>query len=299
MAEDAEKKDFWPGVPVRPEIMSALIRENFSREMLQGRMHFVQPFPDYERSAEKLFTLRICRYHHVQTPLTLQASFDGILSKRFFEDGDWIIGSYNSINRNNDSLKHEFGGLSVIFYLNLIRLDYCHVDHGKSLQDIYYHIPHAPEGTLLHIARALDALIHEITPCREECCRLLIEALGKQLCCELQKAAGSGTSARPASLRIKSYLEHNYTGGINCSSVCDALKINRSYGSTVFREDFGISMADYLLKLRIDAAKHLLASKDSLKVSDVARFCAFNDTGYFIRVFRQQTGMTPGEFRKK
>ena len=299
MSGESEKKRFLSGEPVGAEIMAALLRENFSRAMLQSRMHFVQPFPDYKRSAGKLFTLRLCRYQHLQKPLTVQAAFDGILSKRILEDGDWIIGSYNSINRINSSLKQEIGGFSIIFFLNLIRLEYCHSIPDGSCKEIYYHIPYAPEGVLLHMVRALDTLIHEITPCREEGCRLMLEALGQQVLYKLQQSAGTGFSARAASWRIKNYMEHNFTGNINCSSVCDTLKINRSYGSTVFREDFGISMADFLLKLRMDAAKNLLASKDRLKVVDVAHFCGFNDTGYFIRVFRRQTGMTPGEFRKK
>ena len=138
MSGETEKKVFWSGEPVGAEIMEALLRENFSGDMLQSRMHFVQPFPDYKRSAGKLFTLRLCRYQHLQKPLTVQAAFDGILSKRILEDGDWIIGSYNSINRINSSLKQEIGGFSIIFFLNLIRLEYCHSIPDGSCKEIYY-----------------------------------------------------------------------------------------------------------------------------------------------------------------
>lgn len=294
------KKGMWPGEPVSKEVMMPYLKEKFSRGMLNGKILFALAYPGLFRAAEKLFTLRICRYDHIVKPIRLRAAFDGVLCEQEVREGDLLLGSYNSGNEVVDRQSAIYGGLSIIFHLHHIRLHYCHFDRNRPLANFYYHTPKPAEGVLLHLMKALDIIINESGPFREERCRSLLEAVGTQLYHELEKSLlQDDTQSHAVSRQIKGYLDHNFTCNINCSLVCEALGINRSYGSTVFHSDFGVSMANYLLKLRMDAARHLLSSEHKLKIEEISRFCAFQDTGYFIRVFRQETGMTPGEYRKK
>ena len=63
----------------------------------------------------------------------------------------------------------------------------------------------------------------------------------------------------------------------------------------LFREFMDQTPAQYLIERRIDFAKELLAS-NKFTVSETARMAGFSSTEFFIRVFRQATGTTPGKW---
>lgn len=56
-----------------------------------------------------------------------------------------------------------------------------------------------------------------------------------------------------------------------------------------------MSPKQYLLKVRMDKAKELLASP--LTIEQVASSVGFNDALYFSKQFRKATGMPPSEYR--
>lgn len=59
----------------------------------------------------------------------------------------------------------------------------------------------------------------------------------------------------------------------------------------------GYSTQSYILRLRMERAKELLATTN-LSVSDVAMRCGFDDAAYFTRVFRSFHGCTPSQMKK-
>ncbi len=66
----------------------------------------------------------------------------------------------------------------------------------------------------------------------------------------------------------------------------------------LFREVKGVSPFTYLLRLRIQRAKHLLLSDRTLKVAQIAEMTGFHDVSYFCAVFKKTEGITPSAFRK-
>jgi AraC family transcriptional regulator len=62
-----------------------------------------------------------------------------------------------------------------------------------------------------------------------------------------------------------------------------------------FRVSRGCSIGDYVANNRIERAKRLLASAQSIKT--IAYSLGFNSSSGFCFAFRRATGMTPGEFR--
>ena len=64
----------------------------------------------------------------------------------------------------------------------------------------------------------------------------------------------------------------------------------------LFHKSFGLSPVSYLNAQRLERAKSLLGNP-RLTVAEVAYQAGFRDPGYFSRLFRRQTGMTPVRFR--
>ena len=66
----------------------------------------------------------------------------------------------------------------------------------------------------------------------------------------------------------------------------------------VFRQATGKSPIDYLIGLRIEAAKRLLRQSD-LGMTEIALEVGFGDSNYFARQFRLVVGRTPSDFRRR
>jgi AraC family transcriptional regulator len=65
----------------------------------------------------------------------------------------------------------------------------------------------------------------------------------------------------------------------------------------MFRAATGYTPHNYLLKLRVDRVRDLLANP-TLSLTDIALECGFSSHSHLSRVFRQVLGATPSEYRR-
>ena len=264
-----------------------------------GTLHCAHTYPGENRSAESLYTLRICRFESGTDPLKIHAAFDGIPAERTVDHHDILLGSYNAGNQvvNSNGIIH--GGVSVIFHTHHIRIHRSRWEYGRLTENIYHYFPPA-SGALSCMAQALDILIHSPGPGREMRCRTLLHALMQQLYYELNLYADENIpEEKPLAQKLKFYIEHNFYRNINCSTICEELQLNRTYASKIFHDSYHVTMNDYLLNLRLEAARNLLTSQENLKIADIAAQCAFSEPAYFIKVFKKRFDCTPGEFRRR
>ena len=73
--------------------------------------------------------------------------------------------------------------------------------------------------------------------------------------------------------------------------------MSASHLSHIFKSVAGVSTMAYLKACRIAAAKRYLAQTE-LPVGEIVERCGFSDSSNFSRTFREQTGMSPSEFRR-
>ncbi|UDQ98197.1 AraC family transcriptional regulator [Lentisphaerota bacterium WC36G] len=98
--------------------------------------------------------------------------------------------------------------------------------------------------------------------------------------------------------RAKYILENDFSQIQSVAEVADMLGLSYEYLRHKFRSKFSLSMKQYLMKVRIDHAKFLLANnKKTLGV--IAEECGFDNERYFCTRFRKETGLTPGVYRKR
>ncbi len=96
---------------------------------------------------------------------------------------------------------------------------------------------------------------------------------------------------------VARYIESNYFDiNLNVSNISDHFNVTPSYLSKKFKEDYGISMIEYLYKLRIEHSLTLI-SNSSLRIADIAQMLGFQDSNAFIRIFKQYQGCTPGQYK--
>lgn len=93
-----------------------------------------------------------------------------------------------------------------------------------------------------------------------------------------------------------SYMERHLGEDLRCEKLAAVMRMSPTSLRRTFQETFACSPMVYLQQLRVKKAMLLLA--DPLKsITEVAYDVGFNDSGYFSRVFKQETNETPREFR--
>lgn len=95
---------------------------------------------------------------------------------------------------------------------------------------------------------------------------------------------------------LVSYMELHLGEDLRFEKLAEAAHMSPTSLREAFGDAFGCSPMAYLQKLRVNKAMLLLADLTK-SISDVAFDVGFNDSGYFSRVFRKETGESPKEFR--
>jgi AraC family transcriptional regulator len=92
------------------------------------------------------------------------------------------------------------------------------------------------------------------------------------------------------------YLRAHFTGSPSLLDVADAAGVHPVHLAREFRRRQGVTVGEYVRKLRVDfVCDELIGSEQP--IVDVALKAGFSDHSHMTRVFRQETGLTPSEFR--
>lgn len=93
------------------------------------------------------------------------------------------------------------------------------------------------------------------------------------------------------------YINNNFERDITIGDIAKYIFLSPSYFARAFKEEMGTSPINYLLKVRIERAKEILAD-ESLKISDIAYEIGFSNQQRFNEIFKKYTKMTPLKYRK-
>ena len=80
--------------------------------------------------------------------------------------------------------------------------------------------------------------------------------------------------------------------------LADSINVSEDYLTRIFHREMGLSLWDYLSRLRIFLAADLLRRTDD-SIQDIASRTGFHDHAYFCRVFKKIHGVPPGQIRKR
>ncbi len=112
----------------------------------------------------------------------------------------------------------------------------------------------------------------------------------------IRRHQGSDNPKQPVDYLLE-YIKTNFHKDISLSQAANELSMNYSYISNLFTIKVGRTFSDYLMQYRLEKSKKLLLdSRD--KIHDIAGKCGYSNTKYFFKVFKEQTGHTPGEYRE-
>ncbi|MFZ4056503.1 MAG: hybrid sensor histidine kinase/response regulator transcription factor [Ferruginibacter sp.] len=98
-------------------------------------------------------------------------------------------------------------------------------------------------------------------------------------------------------IKVKSIVEDNFTNyEFNVEQLCKLIFMSHSQLHRKLDALTGCSPNKFIRTVRLNKAKELLTNP-TISIATIALDCGYNDAGYFARVFKQETGLTPQEWR--
>lgn len=97
--------------------------------------------------------------------------------------------------------------------------------------------------------------------------------------------------------RVENYILSNYMHPIRIAQIAADLNLDRRYLSRIFKEDKGVSIQEYLVRVRIGEAERFLLRGCSVR--EAAQLSGFEDVSNFWKLFKKKTGKTPASVRNE
>ena len=124
----------------------------------------------------------------------------------------------------------------------------------------------------------------------------LVAEITRKYCLLVRNHAMKGYS--PLVRKVILAIDSDLTADLSLSAHAEALGVNASYLSALFRRETGQTLSDYVARARAEQAVFLL-NTTRMQVQTIAQHCGIQDVNYFTRLFKRVMGKTPTEDRQQ
>lgn len=193
--------------------------------------------------------------------------------------------------------KNQFCGKLASGLYIFAAIGNCSEEYEQIMKDkistLFLHSPLYSEYCGIDTLITVSSSIHAVNTDAE----LQLNALLKLL----QEKTGQLSEKRshlhyPAYLKMRNAMYQNPHQNWNAQNICREFHLSYGYFRSAYKELFDVSFHQDLIQSRISQAKYLLLTT-SESLLDIAYQCGYEDEKYFMRQFRQMTGMTPSIYR--
>ena len=95
--------------------------------------------------------------------------------------------------------------------------------------------------------------------------------------------------------KVKDYIRALYMQEIRVEQIAERMNLDRRYLSRLFKEKTGQTMQEYLISVRMEAAKKQLERGAS--VAEASQLCGYDDVCNFSKMFKRLFGISPGKWK--
>lgn len=95
---------------------------------------------------------------------------------------------------------------------------------------------------------------------------------------------------------VKRMLDKEYAKSWSLDLIAGEVNLNKIYLGRIFRDHTGMTIMNYLKSVRLAKAKELLLR--GMNVHEVALAIGIDDPSYFGRIFKQETGISPAQYKQ-
>lgn len=162
------------------------------------------------------------------------------------------------------------------------------------------HLIHLPDPELYH--QLFQSLYHgfiELSPINELKMNTLLTTILLQIYDHSRAiACGKGSILHYKKIQDTiGYIHQNFKSQLTLNDLSRMVHLSPSYFHHIFKESVGMTMNEYIIKVRLDHAKAMLIKEQEV-IADIAYDCGFEHPSYFYTLFKKRIGMTPRNYRK-
>lgn len=96
--------------------------------------------------------------------------------------------------------------------------------------------------------------------------------------------------------KVTGFIRDNLERRLTLEEIAAQVYLSKSYLSSIFKQEMGVSISSYINRARVERSKHLLR-ETNLPLVEIAAQCCFEDQSYFSKVFKRYAGISPKKYR--
>lgn len=158
----------------------------------------------------------------------------------------------------------------------------------KFLKELNY-----PRETMEESLIDLHDMNEQLTS-REDCCKFY-----KTLLKDAIVLRNKNSQKRYSGLieKAKKYIQKNYAmSDLTIDMVASEVNLSPNYFSSLFNQETGVTLIEYLTNIRMDKAKDYLRCSNK-KITEIGYLVGYLDSHYFSYIFKKTQNSTPSEYR--
>ena len=93
------------------------------------------------------------------------------------------------------------------------------------------------------------------------------------------------------------YINSHYNEKLTLSHLAIVNHVSKYYLCHFFKEITGFTVQEYINSIRVEKSKVLLKST-TMGIGEVASNVGYDDVNYFCRIFKKNTTLSPGQYKK-
>ena len=156
-----------------------------------------------------------------------------------------------------------------------------------------------PQGAVARFGGESEKILREVIALfqHKETLRCAFRLTEFLLSLENGGTAGASREFSPLAARCIAYINRHLAENLSVNGIAGALKVSGSNLRMIFRRETGISIGRYIVRQRLNRAKHLLAAT-SMSVEEIAGLCGYASLISFSLFFKRNSGVSPLNFRR-
>ncbi|CAM3549718.1 response regulator transcription factor [Saccharibacillus brassicae] len=115
---------------------------------------------------------------------------------------------------------------------------------------------------------------------------------------EAKIAEHAGQTGGANMKKLLAYIDEHYAEPLSLTGLGRYFHFNPSYLSSYFATHNKEGFSEYLNKIRVSRAEELLREGE-ISISEISGRVGYSDPGYFTKVFKKQTGLSPSQYRRQ
>lgn len=242
------------------------IRQHFEEEVMPGvKQKFYFPEINFVTCQDVVKPQEIQRFHYEK--------FTEYLSHKNYQEALRLLRKYTSYlceQRYDEYLTKNM--IKNLLYNFVMSVENSNISSEKLKRDFFQRID---------MANSVDEFL--------QCCDSIFEMFG-------QMADKESDNEDWRIKEIKEYIQEHSGEKLDLAEIAHVFNFNYNYISSYFSQHISEGFSGYLNKVRIEKACGLLKAC-KIPIADVGGQVGYSDHGYFCRVFKKITGMTPSQYR--